>query len=97
MQKPENMDLNKTAVALSYDPKNDDAPRVIASGKGYLADKIINAAKEEDIPLHKDKQLADTLSKIEIGSVIPPELYEIVSEVLVFVDRMDRIKNKLEQ
>ncbi len=85
----------RTAVAISYDPK-DAAPKVLASGKGYLADRIIERAKEADVPLHKDEKLASTLSKIEIGDMIPPELYHVVAEILVFVDRMDRIKGKLE-
>lgn len=84
----------KTAVAISYEP-NEGAPKVIASGKGFLADKIIAKAVEEDIPLHKDSRLADTLSKLEIGNMIPPELYEVVAEILVFVDKMDRMKEKL--
>ena len=83
-----------TAVALSYDPE-DQAPKVIASGKGFLADRIIERAKEADIPLHKDEKLANSLSKLEIGDAIPPELYEIVAEVLVFVDKMDHIKGKV--
>ncbi len=84
----------KTAVALAYDPE-DAAPKVIASGKGFLADRIIERAKDQDIPLHQDEKLAHSLSKIEIGDMIPPELYEIVAEVLLFVDKMDRIKNKV--
>ncbi len=84
-----------TAVAISYDP-SEDAPKVIASGKGYLADKIIERAKEADIPLHQDEKLAKTLSKLEIGAMIPPELYEVVAEILVFVDKMDRIKSKVD-
>ncbi len=84
----------KTAVALSYEP-NEEAPKVIASGRGYLADKIIEKAKEADIPLHQDAKLADTLSKLEIGDMIPPELYEVVAEILVFVDKMDKIKSKV--
>ena len=84
----------RTAVALSYEPE-EAAPKVIASGKGYLADKIIEKAKETDIPLFKDGKLADTLSKMEVGDMIPPELYEVVSEILVFVDKMDRIKGKV--
>ncbi|WP_026503744.1 EscU/YscU/HrcU family type III secretion system export apparatus switch protein [Butyrivibrio sp. NC3005] len=84
----------KTAVALGYDPNNDNAPKVIASGKGYLADKIIEEAKENNIPLHSDGKLADTLSRLDIGEAIPPELYEVVAEILVFVDAMDKIKAK---
>lgn len=89
-----NVNKIKTAVALSYDPE-DEAPKVIASGKGYLADKIIQKAKEADIPLHQDEKLANTLSKLEIGDMIPQELYEVVAEVLLFVDKMDRIKGKV--
>ena len=84
----------KIAVALSYDP-NEVAPKIIASGRGYLADKITNKAQESDIPIYKDESLANTLSRMELGSHIPPELYEVVSEILLFVDRMDRIKNKI--
>lgn len=70
------------------------APRVIASGTGQLADKIIEKAKEAAVPVHQDSKLADTLSRLEIGDMIPPELYEVVAEILVFVDAMDKIKAK---
>ncbi len=85
---------NKTAVALEYDP-DEAAPRVIATGKGALAEKIIEKAKEAKVPVHQDNKLADTLSKLEIGEMIPPELYGVVAEVLVFVDAMDKIKEKM--
>lgn len=85
---------NKTAVALGYEP-GDEAPRIIATGRGELAQRIIDRAKEADIPLHKDEKLAATLSKLEIGEAIPPELYEVVAEILVFVDRMDKLREKL--
>lgn len=84
----------KTAVALAYDPNEDGAPKVIASGKGAVADRIIEQAKENDIPVHEDDKLADTLSRLEIGEMIPPELYEVVAEILVFVDAMDKIRAK---
>lgn len=87
-------DQAKTAVALSYE-KGDEAPKIIASGKGYLADKILDVAKESNVPVHKDGRLANTLSKLDIGDCIPPELYEVVAEILVFVDNMDRIKGKV--
>lgn len=95
----EQKDINREnkqrmAVALSYEPL-EEAPKVIASGKGYLADKIIQRAKEADIPLHQDEKLASSLSRLEIGEMIPPELYEVVAEILVFVDKMDRIKEKV--
>ena len=84
----------KTAVALEYDP-SDEAPRVIASGKGALSEKIIEKEKESDVPVHEDDKPANTLSKLEIGDLIPPELYEVVAEILIFVDSMDKIKSKL--
>lgn len=84
----------KQAIALSYDPA-EDAPKVIASGRGLLADRIIEKANEYDVPVHRDDKLADTLSRLEIGDMIPPELYEVVAEILVFVDAMDKLKGKI--
>ncbi len=84
----------KTAVALQYN-KGDTAPVIVATGKGATADRIIEKANEHDVPVYEDKKLASTLSKMEIGDMIPPELYEVVAEILVFVDRMDRLRNKL--
>lgn len=88
------MDKPKQAIALEYDP-SDEAPRVVASGRGILAEKIIEKAKEHDVPVHRDDKLADTLSRLEIGEMIPPELYEVVAEILIFVDSMDKLKSKL--
>lgn len=86
----------KTAVALQYNP-GEDAPKILATGKGVLAEKIIEKAKEADVPLYKDDKLANTLSKLEIGDMIPPELYTVVAEILVFVDDCDKIKSKMRQ
>lgn len=84
----------KTAVALAYEP-GETAPKIIAAGKGVIAEKIIEKAKESEIPFYRDDKLADTLSKLEIGANIPPELYEVVAEILVFVDDMDKLKEKM--
>lgn len=89
-------DMSKTAVALSYDPSTNNAPQVVASGKGYLAEKIINKAKEEAVPVHEDKKLASSLSTLQVGDVIPPELYSVVADILLFVDDMDKLKRKLD-
>ncbi|HEX3023213.1 MAG TPA: EscU/YscU/HrcU family type III secretion system export apparatus switch protein [Lachnospiraceae bacterium] len=86
--------MEKTAIALAYQP-NDTAPKVVATGKGYLAEKIIDTAKAENVPVHQDSKLANTLSRLDIGEFIPPELYGVVAEILVFVDNMDRIKGKV--
>ena len=91
----EKKEKQKTAVALAYEP-GDRAPKILATGKGAVADRIIETAKENDVPFYKDDKLAETLSKLEIGDAIPPELYEVVAEILVFVDDMDRMKAKLQ-
>ena len=83
----------KQAIALEYNP-SEDAPKVIASGQGALAERIIEKAKEANVPLHLGDKLSDTLSRLEIGEMIPPELYEVVAEILVFVDAMDKIRQK---
>ncbi len=90
----ENEKFNKVAVALSYEA-GEEAPKVIATGRGVLAEKILDKAKESDVPVYEDEKLAKTLSKLELGEMIPPELYGVVAEVLVFVDRMDRIRKKV--
>lgn len=84
----------KQAIALEYDP-NDVAPKVIATGSGHLAERILDEAKKENIPIHEDAKLAATLSKLDVGENIPPELYEVVAEILVFVDAMDKLKGKM--
>ena len=94
MDKNKEKNKVKQAIALEYDP-SDEAPKVIASGRGLLAERIIERAKESDVPIHRDDKLADTLSRLEIGEMIPPELYEVVAEILIFVDSMDKLKNKL--
>ena len=66
-----------------------------AGNVGELAEKIIEQAKQADVPVHKDDKLAGTLSKLQIGDMIPPELYEVVAEILMFVDSMDKIKAKV--
>ena len=92
-EKKQNNEKRK-AVALMYEPGN-QAPQVVAAGQGALADKIIDTAKESDVPLYKDTNLTETLLKLDIGDCIPPELYGVVAEILVYVDKMDKIRSKL--
>lgn len=90
----ENKTQKKQAIALKYDP-NETAPQIVATGVGELADRIIEKANESQVPVYEDSALADTLSKLEIGDMIPPELYSVVAEILVFVDSLDKIKGKI--
>jgi len=84
----------KKATALSYSPNEDRAPKIVASGKGVIADKIIEKAQEEKIPVVEDKELASKLSELKTGSEIPVELYEVVAEILAFVSRVDEKAGK---
>ncbi|NOU23056.1 MAG: flagellar protein FhlB [Methyloglobulus sp.] len=70
------------AVALAYDGTK--APRVTAKGRGQTAEKIIDLAKEHNIPLHTDVMLVNVLSKISLGDEIPRELYLAIAEVIAF-------------
>lgn len=90
----ENRNQKKQAIALKYEP-DETAPQIVATGIGELADKIIEKAKESQVPVYEDAALADTLSKLEIGDMIPPELYGVVAEILVFVDSLDKLKGKI--
>jgi len=77
-----------TTIALGYNPDEDDAPVVLASGRGAMAEKIIALGKENNIPVIEDPLLASALADIDIGTVIPPELYAVVAEVLAYVYRI---------
>ena len=84
------------AIALSYEA-GEEAPKVIATGKGYVAEKILEKARENNIPIHKDEKVADALADLELGEYIPRELYEVVAEILVFVGNMDKIKGTIDK
>ena len=71
------------AVALRYD--GESAPRVTAKGEGLIAEKIIETAKEHNIPLQKDEELTSLLSKVKLNHEIPRTLYAAVAQLLVFI------------
>lgn len=75
----------RRAAALSYDGKIDLAPRVVATGGGDIAERIIAKAREAGVPVQEDAELIEHLCRVELGSPIPPELYEAVAAVLAFV------------
>ena len=80
----------KKAAALKYDMERDPAPRVMARGKGHVADRIIAMAEEHGVPLYEDRNLVEVLVKLDLGDAIPYELYQVVAEVLSFIYRMER-------
>jgi flagellar biosynthesis protein len=80
---------SRQAAALKYNPEASDAPCVVALGKGYIAERIIESAREEGVQIVRDDKLSHMLQKLSVGDEIPEELYQVVAEVLVFVSNMD--------
>ncbi|EFQ23258.1 EscU/YscU/HrcU family type III secretion system export apparatus switch protein [Aminomonas paucivorans] len=78
------------AAALRYEEGHESAPVVVASGKGVLAERIVEIAREAQIPVVEDAALVSALLALELGEEIPPELYQAVARVLVFVYDLDR-------
>jgi flagellar biosynthesis protein len=79
----------KRAAALKYRSGVDRAPRLIARGSGWLAEKIIETAREHNIPLKEDPPLVEILSTLDLYQEIPPDLYKAVAEILVFIYKMN--------
>lgn len=80
------------AVALKYDREKQGAPKVVASGKGEVANNIVKLAREHDIFIKKDADLVELLSKIELNKEIPPMLYKAVAEVFSFIYKITNDK-----
>ena len=83
------------AVALKYEPKADNAPKVLAKGKGKVAEKIIDIARKDNIYIHNDPDLIEVLSQLDLNDEIPSEIYVVVAELLAFVYSLSRGKNFL--
>jgi len=83
----------KKAAALTYE-MGETAPKVTALGRGEIAERIIMTAKENNVPVFENSGLVDTLLQLDIGEQIPPELYGVVAEILVFISRIDRLKGE---
>ncbi|MGD9309977.1 MAG: EscU/YscU/HrcU family type III secretion system export apparatus switch protein [Desulfosarcina sp.] len=79
----------KKAAAIHYDQAKRCAPRVVAKGKGHIADQIVQVAQKNGVPLHEDPNLANVLEALELETEIPHELYQAVAEVLVFIYRLN--------
>ena len=80
---------NTKAVALKYKAYEDLAPKVIAKGKGELAKKIIEKAKEFDVPLFQNETLTDMLLNVEVDEEIPPQMYNAVVEVFIWLYKLE--------
>ncbi|CAH0119791.1 hypothetical protein PAE9249_02299 [Paenibacillus sp. CECT 9249] len=86
----EKTNYRRKAVALKYEPEKGEAPTVVAKGRGLVAQAILDKAKESGVPIQEDASLVEVLSKIDLDQQIPPELYQLVAEILTFIYRSDR-------
>ena len=76
--------LNKKAVAISYAERKNAAPVIVASGMGYLAEKMVELAQECGVPIYEDNSLATVLTQLELGAEIPNELYQTIVDIYVY-------------
>ncbi len=82
--------MREKAVALKYDRQTSSAPKVTAKGEGSVAKNIIKIAEENEIPIQKDEDLVEILSKVELDREIPTEMYKAVAEVFSFIYKMTK-------
>ncbi|MBA2174128.1 EscU/YscU/HrcU family type III secretion system export apparatus switch protein [Halobacillus locisalis] len=80
----------REAVALSYQSEQAAAPKVVAKGKGFIADNILEKANDHDVPVQQDASLVELLSELNINEQIPEELYHVVAEVFAFIYKSDQ-------
>lgn len=82
------------AVALRYRKEEDNAPRIVASGRGLVAQKILQQAREHGVPVQENPEVAQLLAGLEIGREIPLELYGVIAEILAFVFTLDSTRKR---
>jgi flagellar biosynthesis protein len=80
----------RRAVALRYDPARDKAPKLVAKGKGPIADQILALARKNYIPIRQDPNLVQVLSQLNLDQEIPPQVYRAVAAILTFLYRVNR-------
>lgn len=85
---------NFKAAALGYMPGSDQAPRVVASGRGEVARSIMRIAKENGVPFYSDEELVDSLLKLRLDAEVPVQLYEAIAHVLAYVYSLDKTQKE---
>ncbi len=83
-------DTRRAAIALRYDAAVDKVPKITATGRGHIAEKIIALAREKGIPMREDADLIQILLQLDLNQEIPPSLYQVVAELLAFVYRLNQ-------
>ena len=89
-QEENNAPPDTEAVALQYDAQKDRAPRVVAKGRGHVAENILAVAQKNSVPVYQNKTLVNMLMALELDREIPPELYHAIAEVMAYVYRLDK-------
>lgn len=84
----------RKAVALRYEHGVDEAPTVLAAGQGFVADRMLEIAREAGVPVESNPELAEALAHVSIGTAIPEELYPVVAELLVFISRLNQSRGQ---
>ncbi len=92
--RPKRKLTRKTAIAINYDKVAMAAPKLVAKGRGVIAERLIEMAKENGVPVVEDRVLVETLDQLNVNQQIPPELYQVVAEILVSVYRADETIKK---
>jgi flagellar biosynthesis protein len=86
---PEKNPRERRAAALRYDAGSDASPRVVATGRGHVAERIIAEARAAGVPVRDDAALAEALASLDLGLNVPEELYRAVAEALAWAYRLD--------
>lgn len=89
--------VRKEAVALSYNPGKHDGPKVVAKGKGLIAESILEKAAQHNIPIYEDPNLLQLLGQLDLNESIPEELYQAVAEVFAFIYHLDKQHDSLKK
>ncbi len=76
--------MKQKAVALKYNPDKNGAPVIVASGMGYLAERITETAMQAGVPVYEDDSLATLLTQLQLGSEIPAELYQAIVDIYIY-------------
>jgi len=85
--------MREKAVALKYESKKDQAPSVLAKGEGEVARNIIKIAQLHNLPIKKDEDLVELLSKVEIDKEVPKELYTVVAELFSYIYKITKCRD----
>lgn len=79
-----------SAVALRYNEGEDEKPIVVAHGRGAIAQRILELAKENDVPMQEDPSLVSDLIDMDLGANVPPQLYHVIAEVLIMLEEVEK-------